>query len=97
MVIAYKNWNQENKTWDTDLARYYLLLDSTVHGTDHSYFSHSAGFYANTPEDVKAQLTQWLARFPAFTLELFRASNARIVKAPCAFDAREQNVFVEAI
>jgi len=97
MQITYRNWQDEYRMWDTDNERYYLLLDKQVQGTDGSYLNQSAGFYAQTVQGVKTELCEWLLRFPAFSLDMFRAVNARIVKAPCAFDARTVHIIAEKI
>ena len=96
MKISYINWNNIRVTWDTDLERYYVLLDRQLVSTDGSYLDHSVGFYSTTVAGVRHNVTKFLVDHPNFVAD-WRKANARIVKAPCAFDARQIHILVEVI
>jgi hypothetical protein len=96
MNIQYINWNGERKTWNTDIERYFVLFDRKLVSTDGSYLDHSAGFYGQTVADVRHNITEFLVKNPNFVAD-WREANARIVKAPCAFDARQIHILVEVL
>lgn len=88
MLITYKHWDDTFRQTDpAKWSNYYLLLRKRVEGTDGSYFSNSAGFYGKSEAEVRQNLAKWFEDNKGYTIELFRAAEATIVKAPCAFDA----------
>ncbi len=97
MTIEYTNWHGEKKTWNPETTeRYYLLLDKILVAESGAYFAHSASMYAPSPDGVKKNLRKFLIDNPGFVAD-WRAAGAKIVKAPCAFDARENHVIMEVL
>lgn len=102
MKIKYINWDGKEKTWDPENeTRHYLLIDAYApanHLNDDSLLSlHSGcvGCYGSTLEECEKETAQIEARWPGrYNL---KAVNARIVKAPCAFDARENGIIVRTL
>jgi hypothetical protein len=56
--------------------------------------SGSISTHLRTVEDVDAWWSNLLQRYPGFD---WTDSNPRVVKAPCAFDAREAGILVKQL
>jgi hypothetical protein len=96
MKIEYINWNNECKTWDTDLERYFVLFDAKLVSADGSFICDSSSLFSSTAAGVRHNITAFLVKNPNFVAD-WRSVNARIVKAPCAFDARQIHILVEVL
>jgi len=97
MLTEYINWNGERKTWDPDTAvNYFLIVDRQVIAEDGRYLSHGAMFHGTSAKEVRRNLLDWIFQNPDFVAD-WRKAGAKIVKAPCAFDARETHVVVEVL
>lgn len=97
-MIEYTNWEKKPKVWNTDNQLFFLLISEKVVGNNGAYFSHSASFYARTAGGVYVEFAKWMRRHSDFQGNWFdSAVNAKIVQAPCAFDARETHILVESL
>jgi len=97
MLTEYINWNGERTQWDPDTAKnYYLITDGLIVAQNLSYLPYGALFYGNSPKEVKRNLLNFIFQNPDFVFD-WRKAGAKIVKAPCAFDARETHVVVEVL
>jgi hypothetical protein len=96
MKIEYINWDNKPATWDTDTERYYVLFDAKLVSADGSFLCDSAVLFSNSVAGVWHNITAFLVKNPNFVAD-WRSVNARIVKAPCAFDACQIHILVEVL
>jgi hypothetical protein len=100
MTITYKSgWDGKEKEWDGKSGYYFPIVDAyptnpNVAG-QHLQFEYGAiGKNQQTVEAVEEWFRALLVKYPNYD---WSKSNARIVKAPCAFDARIIGIVIKSL